>query len=400
MSATGQSWFGSAALAASACASVPGDPKNRLLMRSRKDEPPLEGAGAESTRFDEQPATAMASMAAASPCPRTPSPHPVMPNHRAPPPYSSPKVALPRPPTGPDPRLEPDIGSEQRVEQVVLPQPVDAEIFPGKSLAREAGLLQETHRCNVAGDARGLETMQPESAEHERNERIDGRRHQAAARVGLADPITEASGLGDAAAHIGERQSAHQRIVGAAEQEERVGLVGAQILGVTLQAPPKGAARQIVVQPGRFPRRQELAALLPQAGPFGKIGHLRRPQVDAVSFHDGERLREGNRAEERHRSGRHQRSSAIVGRSRASGIMTEIRSAEFRIRRLVRKLAHAARRNRLSAIVAALSRSRLGPSAATAGRLRLIRLTPAARALSTVTASTLATISSSGIGRP
>src|SRR5215211_2923201 len=82
------------------------------------------------------------------------------------------------------------------------------------------------------------------------------------------------------------------------------------------------------------------------------------------------------------------------------GTMTEIRSAEFRIRRLVRKLAYAARRNRLSAIVAALSRSRLGPSAATAGRLRLIRLTPAARALSTVTASTLATISSSGIGRP
>src|SRR6188472_3673062 len=60
----------------------------------------------------------------------------------------------------------------------------------------------------------------------------------------------------------------------------------------------------------------------------------------------------------------------------------------------------AARRNRLSAIAAVLARPLPGPSAAIAGLARLIKARPAARALAMVTASTLLTISSSGIGRP
>ena len=55
---------------------------------------------------------------------------------------------------------------------------------------------------------------------------------------------------------------------------------------------------------------------------------------------------------------------------------------------------------RLSAITAALSRPDPAPSAARAGRLREIKLFPAARALSTVTASIFSAISSSGMGRP
>ena len=54
----------------------------------------------------------------------------------------------------------------------------------------------------------------------------------------------------------------------------------------------------------------------------------------------------------------------------------------------------------VSAIVAAHSSPGPGPSAATAGRPRAINARPAARALSTVTASIFATISSSGMGRP
>src|SRR6188508_1152115 len=64
------------------------------------------------------------------------------------------------------------------------------------------------------------------------------------------------------------------------------------------------------------------------------------------------------------------------------------------------RAVQAARRNRLSAIAAVLARPLPGPSAAIAGFARLINAAPAARALAIVTASTFATISSSGIGLP
>ena len=60
----------------------------------------------------------------------------------------------------------------------------------------------------------------------------------------------------------------------------------------------------------------------------------------------------------------------------------------------------AARRLRLSTIVAAPSSPLPGPSAAIAGRARAISAVPAARVLSTVTLSIRATISSIGSGRP
>ena len=61
---------------------------------------------------------------------------------------------------------------------------------------------------------------------------------------------------------------------------------------------------------------------------------------------------------------------------------------------------HAARRVKVSAIAAALSSPEPSPRTAVASLPRAISARPAARALSTVTASTRATNSSSGIGRP
>ena len=71
------------AAATEACAWLSDDPKNRLLMRVRNDDPPEAdgagaGAGAESRRPDEQPATAASSRIAviARPVPHTPLTHP------------------------------------------------------------------------------------------------------------------------------------------------------------------------------------------------------------------------------------------------------------------------------------------------------------------------------------
>src|SRR3954453_7880850 len=182
--------------------------------------------------------------------------------------------------------------------------------------------------------------------------------HQPAPCEWLADPVAEAAGLCDAAPDIGKRQTADQRIVGLAKEEEGIGRVGALVLGVAAQPPSEGRAGQIVRRPCRLPRGEERATCLAQRRPLAVIGHLRRAQVNAIAFDDRQRLGKAEGAEEGH------------------------------------AMVQAAGRPRLSAIAAALSSPRPGPSTATAGRLRPISALPAARALSTVTASILPTISS------
>ena len=61
------------------------------------------------------------------------------------------------------------------------------------------------------------------------------RRHVAAADIRRADPIAEAAGLRDAAADVGKREPADQGVVLAAEQEERIGLIGPHVLGIAPQ---------------------------------------------------------------------------------------------------------------------------------------------------------------------
>src|SRR5207247_3277581 len=208
-----------------------------------------------------------------------------------------------------------------------------------------------------------------------------GRGQVAWASIGPADPISEAARLGDAAAHIGQRQAAQQHLVTAAEDEEGIGLVAALVLGVTAQAPAERRACEIVGRPGRLPGGEEGPAGVAQRRPFGIIAGAGRPQHDPVSLDARQRIGKIRGTEECH---------AMI--PLAAGCPNRfVESGAAR--------AYAVWRPRLSAIAAALS-SPAGPSAANAGGLRRINSRPAARALSTVTASTLAMISSIASGRP
>ena len=120
-------------------------------------------------------------------------------------------------------------------------------------------------------------------------------------RVGLADPVTEAPGLRDAAAKVRKRQPADQHLV-AAEQEERVSLIGPLILGVAPQPSPERTTGKIVRRPGRLPWREERAACLAQRRPVGVVAALRRAQEHALPFDHGKRLGKIDGAEERHRA--------------------------------------------------------------------------------------------------
>ena len=53
---------------------------------------------------------------------------------------------------------------------MVLPDAVDAEIRAGIALALEAGLFQKLDRGDVGGDAGGLQPVQPQEVERDRNE--------------------------------------------------------------------------------------------------------------------------------------------------------------------------------------------------------------------------------------
>src|ERR1043166_8282504 len=61
------------------------------------------------------------------------------------------------------------IAREAREQQVVLPQPVDAEILPRIAFARKARVFQEPDRGRVGGNAGRLEPVQAQRSERERH---------------------------------------------------------------------------------------------------------------------------------------------------------------------------------------------------------------------------------------
>src|SRR5262249_5428584 len=180
------------------------------------------------------------------------------------------------------------------------------------------------------------------------------------------NPIPNTACLRHAATNIGNRQSTDHGVVVAAEYQKSIGQIAALIFGVSLEPPAEGTAREIVSRPDRLPGNQKAPTHFAQGCPFGKIAAVRRTQRHARAGHARHCFVGTYGSEKRH--------GRIAG--------------------------HAARRTRLSAIAAVLARPLPGPSPAVAGLARPIKARPAARALSTVTASTLATISSSGTGRP
>src|SRR5580704_3981635 len=56
---------------------------------------------------------------------------------------------------------------EPCIEQVILPDAVDAQIFARIALAHKSGVFQKPRRAGIGRDAGGLDAMQPQAAEGE-----------------------------------------------------------------------------------------------------------------------------------------------------------------------------------------------------------------------------------------
>src|SRR6185437_2566935 len=209
-------------------------------------------------------------------------------------PYNKPSVATQRRPESSG------IILDSGVKQMVLPGPVDAQIAARIALALEARFFKQTDRSGIGRYAGRLQPMQPQRAEAERNQGAHRRRHVAFAGKRRADPIADAAGLGDAAADIGERQPADQRIVIAAKDQEGISEIAACILGVALEPPAERAACEIVRRPSRLPRHEKGAAGFAQRRPFGMVAALRRAQRDAGTGNGRHGFVDAYGAEKRH----------------------------------------------------------------------------------------------------
>src|SRR5882724_5821332 len=176
------------------------------------------------------------------------------------------------------------IAAQKCIQHMILPAAVDAQILAGIAFLAKADLGQEAAAGGVVGQAGGLDTVQAEAVEDEQHERLQRLGHIALARIGLADPIAEIRGLGDAAADIAEIDAAQQGMVVAAEDEEAVAAVFMPFERGLAQAAAKGRPRQRVDGPGRLPRRQKCPALLPQFGPGAPVAPARRLHVEASAL--------------------------------------------------------------------------------------------------------------------
>src|SRR3954471_8915937 len=143
---------------------------------------------------------------------------------------------------------------------MVLPTAVDAEILPGIAFALEAGLFQQPHGRRVGRNAGRFQPVQPNGVERERDQGANPCRHIALAREWKPDPIAETAGLRDAAADISQGDAPDQHVVAVAEDEKRISLIGAQILGIALEPAPERAAGEIVSRPSGLPWAEKIAA--------------------------------------------------------------------------------------------------------------------------------------------
>src|SRR6185503_736649 len=119
--------------------------------------------------------------------------------------------------------LRPVIG-EDAEEDVVLPLPIDAEIFAGVAFFGESRLQEQSAARQIMRQAGRLDAVQAQPLESEAQGQRQAFAHIALARMRLADPIADAGAFGDAAADIGEADPAEKRIVLEAEEQEGVAL--------------------------------------------------------------------------------------------------------------------------------------------------------------------------------
>jgi hypothetical protein len=129
--------------------------------------------------------------------------------------------------------------------------------------------------------AGGLEPVQAQLVEHEGQHRAQGVGHQALAGIGLAHPIADRSGLGDAAANVAEIDAADQAAAIVEEDEQAIGLARPPFADLLAQPAAEVVTAQRVVWPGRFPRREKCPAAGAQFGPFRPVLHRRGTHIDA-----------------------------------------------------------------------------------------------------------------------
>src|SRR5271170_6442002 len=192
------------------------------------------------------------------------------------------------------------VALDQREQEVVAPRAVDPEKSPRITLAPEAVALEQGDGGRVLGDARRLDAMQAQSRKGEFDRRGDGARHPPLAGVRRAHPVAEGAALRHPAPDAAERDPAQEFVVGAVENEERIGLVASHVVVLAPKAPAKGRSGQVVVRPSRLPRLEKAAARGPESGPGRIVGRRRRAQINLVAAQQRLRAYRSRQAEKRH----------------------------------------------------------------------------------------------------
>src|SRR6516225_9923613 len=123
------------------------------------------------------------------------------------------------------------IPTQDREEQMVLPLAFDAEVLASVTFLLETSSGQQRATGDVGWQTGGFDPMQAEPVEGKVEDERKCCRHIPLPSEGLADPITEARRLGNAAPQIGQADPADQRFV-RSEDEKIIRLVGAPVLGV------------------------------------------------------------------------------------------------------------------------------------------------------------------------
>src|SRR6516162_1751435 len=165
---------------------------------------------------------------------------------------------------------------------MVLPFSLDAQVLPGIALLPETGSDQQRTARGVVRQASGLDPMQAKPLEREGQHERKCRRHIAALREGLTDPIAEAGSLGHAAPEIGEADSADQCFV-QREDEQIVGLVGPPVFGIAGHSGTEARPAQRVDGPTWLPRYEKITGTAAQARPVLVIAAFGQTQEDTLA---------------------------------------------------------------------------------------------------------------------
>src|SRR6185437_3352951 len=122
---------------------------------------------------------------------------------------------------------------EQSEQHMILPLAIDEQIAARDPFLPESGLHEKVFRALVGGKTRRLDAMKGQSPEDEGNESFHGGEHVPLPGEAFADPVAHGAALGDAATHVRDGATAHQRVLGV-EYEEGISRVGAGFALVAL----------------------------------------------------------------------------------------------------------------------------------------------------------------------